>query len=122
MSDNNQADKRLVCTNCKLPLTPESSQRKGGNTIRCPRCNTLLTLDSMCQTSCLSCAKIHQKDPSPCVSEIVSIDITNNSQEKCCEISGSNVEGNEHGTLEDKELSLFMKLWSKLKRTLFHLG
>lgn len=120
MSDNNQADNRLVCTNCSLPLASIVEQNPSSTSVRCPRCNTSLTVDSACKTSCLSCAKMHKKDPSPCISETVSIDITNNSQEKSCEISGSNVEGNEHGIKESRGSDLLLKTWQKLKSALFH--
>lgn len=122
MSDNIPLKDMVTCTNCKLSLSEEALQKKGGGVLRCPRCNTLMELDSACSTSCLSCGKLQQANPSPCLEEIVSIDITNNSQEKTCEISGSNVEKNDHGSedpVEDSEKSLLTRAWRLLKRGLF---
>ncbi len=111
MSDNIPLKDRVTCTNCKLPLSEEALRKKGGGALRCPRCNTLMELDPACSTSCLSCQKFNP-----------SIDITNNSQEKTCEISGSNVEKNDHGSedpVEDSEKSLLTRAWRLLKRGLF---
>ena len=122
MSDNIPLKDRVTCTNCKLPLSEEALRKKDGGALRCPRCNTLMELDPACSTSCLSCQKLQQANPSPCLEEIVSIDITNNSQEKTCEISGSNVEKNDHGSegpVEDSEKSLLTRAWRLLKRGLF---
>lgn len=115
MSDNIQADKRLICTNCQMPLADVLPTT---TSIRCTRCNTLMELDPKCSTSCLSCEKLHQANPTACVEEIVSIDITNNSQEETCEISGVNVEKNDHG-LKNSEESMLTKAWRTLKRGLF---
>ena len=119
MSDNNsKADNRLVCSKCHFPLALKNLPLDQFKEIHCPRCNTAHTLDPQCSTSCLSCSKMHQKEPNPCLEEIVSIDITNNSQEKTSEISGKNVEKNDHG-LEDRDLGLLAKAWQYLKKGLF---
>ncbi len=112
MSDNSFRRSKVLCSQCQLPL---DGGKNNSGSVRCPRCNTRSEVDSSCATSCISCQE-----------KVVSIDITNNSQEKSSEISTRNVEKNDHGSChsseqssDERERSLLIKAWKLLKRGLF---
>lgn len=42
---------KLICPNCKYPLTASSSSTQ----VSCPRCETWLELEARCNGVCLSC-------------------------------------------------------------------
>jgi uncharacterized protein YbaR (Trm112 family) len=56
--------KPLACPVCKCPLTPPAAQASG---MTCQRCNTWLTIDPLCQGSCISCHKTRQEHPTDCI-------------------------------------------------------
>jgi len=58
------AKEKLICPNCQYPVTEPFAQALGTG---CPRCNTWLELDPICQSSCINCHKLKQKNPSPCL-------------------------------------------------------
>ncbi len=64
---------KLLCPNCQF-LVAEPSQKAAGT--YCPRCNTWLELDPQCLGSCLSCHKMQQANPSPCLNDSQSTPIT----------------------------------------------
>lgn len=119
MSDKlKKADKRLDCSQCNYQLTPEIYATSKSGEVKCPRCNSSIVIDSTCATSCFTCQSNYKENHSSCTEKIVSIDITNNNQEKTCEISGANVEKNDHG-LKDSNTSMLLKAWQILKKGLF---
>ena len=119
MSDKpKKTDNRLVCNQCNYPLIKELFFNSNSKETKCPRCNSVIGIESPCDTSCHSCQSQYQQNHSSCEEKIVSIDITNNNQEKTCKISESNVEKKEHGQ-ENSGSSMLLKAWRILKKSLF---
>src|SRR5258708_5546790 len=54
----------LICPSCRCQLTPPQASATGMN---CPRCLTWLEFDPLCQGTCLSCHKMREVSPSPCI-------------------------------------------------------
>lgn len=57
---------KLLCPNCLFIVAEPSVKATGAY---CPRCNTWLDLDPQCLGSCLSCHKMQEANPSPCLTE-----------------------------------------------------
>lgn len=62
---------KLLCPNCQFIV---GTSAKATGTF-CPRCNTWLDLDPRCLGSCLSCHKMREANPGPCLTEGVPVQL-----------------------------------------------
>jgi hypothetical protein len=57
---------KLLCPKCQFIVAEPSAKAQG---TFCPRCNTWLDMDPKCLGSCLSCHKMQEANPGPCLTE-----------------------------------------------------
>ena len=65
----------LLCTSCSCPLPAPASSATG---VSCPRCNTWIDLDPLCNGGCISCYKTRglQKSVTSCTTESEAVPVT----------------------------------------------